>query len=209
MNAAIGLRAQKGGTIAVALAIEAGEPRLLVSTRIETHVPGDRLSLEPYGAAAGMALSEAAAVVAEGRARQDRLAAEGVQALVERLAAMRHRPIVAALLVNRAGWITDLLDYSRGWAEHVPVAEGLAVRDALRFGLRATGIALAEQDEKSLADHATATLGLSGAEIDARLKALGSAGGAPWRKEQKLAALAAWLALARGDQESAASHAVS
>jgi hypothetical protein len=32
--------------------------------------------------------------------------------------------------------------------------------------------------------------------VDARLKDLGAAAGKPWRKEQKLACLAAWAAIA-------------
>ncbi|WP_404711766.1 hypothetical protein [Sphingomonas sp. MMS24-J13] len=197
MTAAIGLRAQKGGCVAVGLAIEHGQPRILISTLIQTHRPGDRLSFEPFAVAAGMARDEAAAAVAEGRARQDRLAADGLQALADRLAAAGCRPTVAALLINRAGWITDLLDYSRAWTEHGPVAEGLAVREALRFGVRETGTALIEQDEKALPAYAAAVLGLAPAGIDARLKALGETVGRPWRKEQKLACLAAWVALVR------------
>jgi hypothetical protein len=195
-GAAIGLRAQRGGAIAVAIAIEAGEARILASTIIETHAPNDRLSLEPYGVAAGMPPAGAAAAVAEGRRRQDRLATEGLRALAHRLGEAEYQPTVAALLVNRAGWITDLLEYSRAWAEHVAVAEGLAVRDALRFGLRQNGIVLIEQDEKSLQAHAAITLGLSPAGIEAQLKIFGKTVGKPWRKEQKLACLAAWVALA-------------
>ena len=161
---------------------------------------GDRLSLEPYRVAAelpldaqGKASAETAAIVAEGRSRQDRLAAEGLQSVLRQLGEMGQTPIVAALLVNRAGWITDLLSYSLAWPEHVPVAECLAVRDALRSGIRHCGIEAEEVDEKSLFNVATGRLGLSLAEIELRLKDLGSAVGKPWRKEQKLACLAAWI----------------
>ncbi len=50
-------------------------------------------------------------------------------------------------------------------------------------------------DEKSLREVAQARLGLSDAGIDARLKALGATVGVPWRREQKLACLSAWMAL--------------
>ena len=45
-----------------------------------------------------------------------------------------------ALLVNRAGWITDLLQYSLFDPGHPPVAEGLAVRDALRESIQVEGV---------------------------------------------------------------------
>jgi len=51
-------------------------------------------------------------------------------------------------------------------------------------------------DEKLLPETASKALDLSPASIDARLAALGATAGKPWRKEQKLACLAAWLALA-------------
>ena len=98
------------------------------------------------------------------------------------------------MLVNRAGWMDDLLAYSLAFADHPPVAEGLAVREALRSGLQACGVAFDELDEKSLPELADKTL-RAGAGIVARLKALG-VGLKPWRKEQKLACLAAWISLA-------------
>jgi hypothetical protein len=104
-------------------------------------------------------------------------------------------PAVAALLVNRAGWVTDLLSYSLAFPDHPPVAEGLAVRDALRFAFGRVGVEVAEMDEKSLPDLASEVLGLTPAAIDVRLKTLGAAAGRPWRKEQKLACLAAWVAM--------------
>ncbi len=202
MTMALGLRAQRGGAVAVGLELQAGEPRVLVSTVLETSVAGDRLSLEPYRVAfeaprgpGGKASAEAAAAVAEGRSRQERIAARSLQALVGRLGEAGRPPVVAALLVNRAGWITGLLDYSLAWPEHAPVADGLAVRDALRAACRQCGIETAELDEKSLPQAAAGALRLDAEELDKRLKALGPLAGKPWRKEQKLACLAAWVAL--------------
>lgn len=185
---AIGLRAQKGGAVAIGLEIEKGEPKLLFSTVLATGMADDPLSFEPYRTAAALPRAEAVAAVAEGRKRQERLAAESLRNLVK-------APGVAGLLVNRAGWITDLLDYSLAWPEHIPVAELLAVREALRTGCRESKITLAELDEKSLPERAPDLLGLSSEQIEARLKALGAVAGKPWRKEQKLACLAAWVAL--------------
>ncbi len=187
----LGLRAQKGGAVAAAVAIEAGAPVIRYAGFVATASEGDRLALEPCRVAYEMAQAggDPAAAAAEGRKRQDAAA----QQHLEQLAAQLDAPVAAGLLVNRAGWIRDLVAYSLEWAEHVPVAEGLAVREALRFGLRQCGIAATEYDEKSLVERAEAALGLSVDAIEAQLKTLGS-GLKPWRKEQKLAALAGWLA---------------
>ena len=201
--AGLGLRAFKGGAVVVGVAIVEGEPCVVLSTVLETCTQGDRLSFEPYRLAtetpresSGSAALEAVAIVAEGRRRQNQLATNGLQAIIHRLDAAGCKLAVAALLVNRAGWITDLLEYSLAWAEHIPVAENLAVREALRFAAGQCGVEMVEQDEKSLPELATKTLGVSLAELDARLKALGAPAGKPWRKEQKLACLSAWVALA-------------
>jgi hypothetical protein len=196
------LRARKGGAVVVGVAVEGGEPRVVLSTFLATFAEGDRLSLEPFHVAAeckrgaqGGNSAEAAAAVAEGRRRQALLAANGLRDIVRALEEARCEPVVAALLVNRAGWVSDLLEYSASWPEHVPVAEGLAVRDALRFALRECRFEFAEVDEKSLPDFAASALDTTSAALEARLKALGAMAFGAWRKEQKLACLSAWVAL--------------
>ena len=199
----LGLRALKGGGVVVGVAAEAREPRVVLSAFLVTAAEGDRLSLEPYQVATeikrgahGGAPAEAAAAVSEGRKRQGELAAKGLDDVVRKLKEARCEPVVAALLVNRSGWITDLLAYGLSAPEHARVAEGLAVRDALRLALGHCGIRSVEVDEKSLHEVASTELHLSSADIYFRLKALGATVGRPWRREQKLACLAAWVAVA-------------
>jgi hypothetical protein len=208
--AALGFRALRGGSVVVGVTLEKGEPRVVVSSFLATASEGDRLSLEPYQVAYemkrgpnGEASAEAVAAVAEGRKRQDRLAANGLDDIVRTMRNTGHDKVVAALLVNRAGWITDLLAHSLSAPEHPPIAEGLAVRDALRFAFGHAGIDFSEMDEKSLPESASETLGIPPADLDVRLKALGATVNRPWRKEQKLACLAAWVVLAKTRQPAA------
>ena len=199
----LGFRACKGGGVVVGVVLEEGRPAVVVSTFLPTAAEGDRLALEPYRVAyemkrgpAGEASREAAAAVAEGHQRQGELAARGLGDIVRRLRDAGCEPVIAALLVNRAGWITDALAYSLSWPEHVPVAEGLAVRDAFRFACGRCGIEVAEMDEKSLHEVASRQLRLSPHDIDIRLKSLGTTVERPWRREQKLACLSAWVTVA-------------
>ena len=125
----------------------------------------------------------------------------GLEAVIGGLRDGGREPAVAALLVNRAGWVTDLLQYSLFDPAHPPVAEGLAVRDALRSAFGRSGLDLIEMDEKSLPEPASIKLGFSLGDPEGWPKALG-VGVQPWRKEHKLACLAAWLAAAaRSDAE--------
>ena len=187
----------------VAVAADGPEPRVTLSTFLATAAEGDRLSLEPYQVAyemergaQGAVSAEAVAAVAEGRGRQCKAAARGLDDILAKLHDSGWEPAVAALLLNRAGWITDLLQHSLSAPEHPAVAEGLAVRDALRFAFAQHGLPAVETDEKSLLEAASEQLGLSTADIETRLKGLSATAGRPWRKEQKLACLSAWLALA-------------
>jgi hypothetical protein len=200
---ALGFRAGRGGSVVVGVAADGPSPRLVLSTFLATATEGDRLAFEPYQVAyemprdqAGGPTAEAAAAVAEGRRRQAALAATALAGVLDRLERGGFRPAVAALLVNRAGWMTDLLEHSLSAPEHPPVAEGLAVRVALRAAFAGADLNFVEMDEKSLRESAALTLPVTPARIDVEINALGATAGRPWRKEQKAACLAAWVAAA-------------
>src|SRR4051812_24765063 len=100
----LGFRALRGGGVLVGVAVEAGEPRVVLSTFLPTAAEGDRLALEPYRVASGMkrgpdggASTEAAAAVAEGRKRQGELAAKGLGDIVRKLRDAGWEPVIAAL----------------------------------------------------------------------------------------------------------------
>ena len=201
MPVGLGFRAQRGGAVVVAVAAEG--PRVLRSTFLATAAEGDRLAFEPYYVAYEMARgaggepsADIVAAVAEGRARQQAMAAKALADLIEELADAGSRPAIAALLVNRAGWIEDLLRHALSAPEHPAVMEGLAVREALRAAFASCGLRSVEMDEKTLRETATLKLPRSAGEIDATLATLGASVGRPWRREQKDACLAAWVAAA-------------
>ncbi len=208
---ALGFRAGRGGSVVVAVTALGPAPRVVLSRFLATAADGDRLAREPFhvaveiagGAgqrlrqipdAVAAAMAEAEAAVVEGRRRQDALATEGLAAILGELREAAFDPRVAALLINRAGWLTPelRLRHSLSAPEHPPVIEGLAVRDALRFAFARCGLDVVEMDEKSLLEVAAARLELSPSLVDG----LGASVGRPWRKEHKLACLAAWVAVA-------------
>jgi hypothetical protein len=189
--------------VVVGVAVDQALPHVVLSKFLATAAEGDRLAFEPYQVAYEMPRGEdggptaaAAATVAEGRRRQAALAASGLASVLDQLTREGFRPAVAALLINRAGWMTDLLEHSLSAPEHPPVAEGLAVRVALRLAFAGVGLDVVEMDEKSLRESAALKLPLASGQIDTQINALGATVGRPWRKEQKAACLAAWVAAA-------------
>src|SRR5690242_4123813 len=122
---ALGIRAIRGGGVVVAVALDRGEPRIALSSFIATSREGDRLALEPYHVAVemkrrtdGKPSADAVAAVAEGRKRQDQAAAKNLKDIIDELKRDGCEPTTAALLINRAGWVTDLLSYSLAFADH-------------------------------------------------------------------------------------------
>lgn len=199
-KAVLGVRGQRGGAVVVAIAMESADPRIVMSRLLATATQEDRISMEPYHAAVemprlkdGTASAAAKRLVAEGRKRQEALAITGLREITTILKGQGYAAGKACLLVNRAGWMDDLLAYSLMDPGHPPVAEGLAVREALRVAFKKLRLDVSEMDEKSLPDLASQVLGLTAGAIEVRLKELGASAGRPWRKEQKLACLAAWV----------------
>jgi len=197
----LGLRAKRGGALLVVMAVGADGPACLFSGEIHTAAPGDRLAFEPFHvarehvlAAGDDSVETARRLVADGLRRQAETAR---RQLAERLSDIRvdaPGAVRGGLLVNRAGWITDLLAHSLIHPSHPPVVEALAVRDSLRRAMEDLGAPWSEWDEKTVLEAGSERTGLDRTALEARLKALRPVKGAPWPSERRLAALAAWLA---------------
>src|SRR5207253_1336626 len=78
----------------------------------------------------------------------------------------------------------------------VHAAEGELYRRVLRNACASCGIPAVAIPAKEIEARAVAVLGIARAGLPARLAALGKASGKPWARDQKDAALAAWIALA-------------
>ena len=198
---AVGVRAHMGWVAAVAVTLADGTPQLVRSCTIATAPEGDQIAKEPYHVAAGWdgltrvkPHPDPAAAVAQGRKTQERMASEAVAELVAELKAKKLKVVAGAVLATR-GLQSYTLEEALSHHAHVHVAEGMAVRDAVRFALKANKIPTIEYDQKSLYIEGAKALKLTEARLKQRLTELkGTA--KPWTQDQKLCALAAWLALA-------------
>jgi hypothetical protein len=122
------------------------------------------------------------------RLSADRLAEEALHSLVDRF-----HPIACALLTNAAKPLPGRKEILASHAL-IHTAEGEMFRQALIHGAETCGLAvhkLRERDGYALAAEA---IGIPETTIRARIAALGASLGPPWREDQKLAALAGWIA---------------
>ena len=77
----------------------------------------------------------------------------------------------------------------------IHAAEGEFYRDVLLRAAEKSGLPANRLKEKDAAAWLAARLGLDESELGARLAVMGKALGPPWGADQKLATMAAWLAL--------------
>ena len=178
----------------VALAGPAAEPRLIRRFRIELadrSIPG---SVQPYHAAERMTFANAERHLAECCAATAALARKAIEESLSELGDYRVRGACVLLASGR-----PLPGLSGILASHalIHTAEGEFYRAALRkacdhCGLRETGI-----KERDLAGEAAVVLKCSVADLHTTVAKFGKvAGPSPWRQDEKLSALAAWLVLA-------------
>src|SRR5262249_53876475 len=77
----------------------------------------------------------------------------------------------------------------------IHTADGELFRDALAAASGSLRLPLTRVREREVRDQASAALRLSLGRLDDRLRILGRKLGPPWRQDEKLATLAAWLVL--------------
>jgi len=188
MDVALGWKAHSGWAALVAVGRDRARGAVLVDRRrVELVEPGESWARQPYHAAEGLAREAAHDLVRRGIASAERVAEREIGAAVGRARAAGHAVRACAVLVGAAGmppWSTDEI-----LAVHFRMhkAEGELFRGALVEGARRCGVALVTLTEKERARRAT--------RLGDTLAALGKSAGPPWGRDQKDAALAAWIAL--------------
>ena len=195
-SAAIGVAAHLGwATVSV---VATGRTLGVLHTeRIETADPEDREAREPFHVAGGFeGLSrvppprDPRATLASGIAKQRRHTRAALRG-IERA----HGAGIGwvGILVSRGRAAEDL---ERALASHtqIHVEEGLAVRESLRIALAKQGRRVVDVDQKTAWQRAAEALGQSDTALAKQLAGMAPENGGAWRKEEKTAALAAWLA---------------
>jgi len=179
---AIGFRAHSGWAMAVVVAGSPAGPVIVARRRIGTADPSITGSRQPFHAAEPLPYEQAEALVLRCRASSTALAQAAVCALVG-----THRITTAALLCGSGRPLPGLAAILRSHAL-IHTAEGELFRDILIEAIRHCGLPLEKIKEKEAWSLATPAL-------RNQIEKLKKQVGAPWTRDEKLATLAAWLAL--------------
>lgn len=194
-HAAVGFRAHSGWTALVALAVTKGSPKILERGRVHLVEIFTYKFRQPYHTAKDMPQREALEFISKLQAQAHELACRAIEQTQAQLHAQGYDLKRCGLLLASG---KPLPEFTRILASHslIHTADGEFFREAIlhaasRCGLEATSI-----KERELLDSASRELRLTPAQMTRRIADLGRPLGPPWSQDEKLATLAAWLALA-------------
>ena len=193
-EAALGLRAHSGWAALVALGGPVTAPIVLRRCRVELADRAIEGSSQAYHTAEKMPLPKAAEFVQRCNAATAALSAHAVQHTIAELSDRGYSAQSACVLLSSARPLPDLKSILASHAL-IHTAEGEFYRDALRTACSQCGLATMGVRERELPGLAAERLNISAAALEARISELGKTVGPPWRQDEKLCALASWVAL--------------
>ena len=194
MQIALGFRTHSGWAAVVAVGLS---PELKVYDRREIVLadPKIRGSKQPFHEAEPMPLPKAKDFLKRCTDRSYQLAADSLMVLVRDMDPQGHEVVVCGAMAG-SGRKSEPIE--KILASHAAIhrAEGELYREAIAHACKQLDLPLVKVREKEAYGTAQIALNLSRDEIDEHLASLGRTLGSPWTQDQKLATLAAWVALA-------------
>jgi hypothetical protein len=166
---------------------------------VELGDPSGRVRRNVYQAARGLEPAEAARLVEAA----ERIAAEQAAAALEQAsreardegAVVRSCAVVVGMFPPGARLESILASHALAHA-----AEGRLYQRALLEGAESLGLDAVALPKRSIWEQGEEALGVAQDELRRRIDEVRLEVGPPWAEDQKLAALAAWIALARSEQ---------
>jgi hypothetical protein len=194
-RAAVGFRAHSGWAALVAVAGPLDAPVVVDRRRLELANPDVPGSAQPYHAAEGRRFAQAEQIVRRCADGARTLARQGLKGAVEDLRRMGQKPVASGLLLASGRPLPEL---AKVLASHalIHTADGELYRDALTDAAAHCRLPLLRVREREAMARAVQVLKVPEPVLARRLGEMGRPMGPPWRQDEKLAALIAWLALA-------------
>jgi hypothetical protein len=193
--AALGFRTHSGWAAAVAVSGSPRKPVVLDRRRFELADLAVPASKQPYHAAEQLDGESAEALIRECRDNSTLLAVGALTSLVAQLARADVTVAGAGILFASERSLPNIAAILRSH-ELMHTAEGEFFREVLVAAAEQCALAVTRVKEREIWDRATSLFRLPVADLQARIDALGKTLGPPWRQDEKLASLAAWIALA-------------
>jgi len=151
---------------------------------------------QPYHTAEKMLRQDALKFIRGVQSDSQRLALSSLRSLQTDLAEGDFKIVRGALLLSSGRALPELEQILASHAL-IHTADGELFRDSLRTACARCDLPLQGIREKELFAMASKALGIQAAILKRRIAAFGKSLGPPWSQDEKFAALAAWLTLAR------------
>jgi hypothetical protein len=193
-RAALGFRAHSGWAAMVALEGDAAAPRVILRRRLELLDRGMAGAAQPYHTAAGMNLEDAKVFLDQCRSATHAAACHAVRCAVMEIAKKGYQVAGGCVLLGSGRQVSDLQTILRSHPM-LHTAEGEFYREAVRAGCAAGAVPVIGVREKVAREALAEVLGLDLEEVDRRVAELGKLIGPPWRQDEKLAAMGAWIVM--------------
>lgn len=194
-SAALGFRAHSGWTALVALSVAKGEPCILVRERIHLVETFTYEFRQPYHTAEKMPLDEARAFISGVETQAEHIARRAIRDVQESLRVQGYG-LTRCGLVLASGRPLSALPQILASHALIHTADGELFRRAILHASAHSGLPNATAKERDLLSEASRVLRLKPNDLTRRIADLGRSLGPPWSQDEKLASLAAWLALA-------------
>ena len=194
MQAALGFRTHSGWAALVAIGVAPAGPVVCDRRTIVLADPEIRGAKQPYHAAEPMPMAKAKEFLKRCSDSTYKLAVASVTAAIGELKRNGHE-VVSCGMMGGSGRMPDTLEAILASHAAIHTAEGELYRDAIAHACERCKFPLTRVREKEALTVAESALGLTADQITERISALGKTVGSPWAQDQKLAALAAWVAV--------------
>src|SRR6266852_5152513 len=195
-RAAIGIRMHSGWGALVAVANSDGAVEVLERRRVAVTTPGTPGANQPYHFAKKLELAEAEKFLGDSFAASKRLALAAIRDVVGELRDRQNRVIGSAVLLASGRALPPL---AKILASHalIHAAEGEFFREAFSKACEALDLPVTGFPERNLGQAFQTAFGKAAARMRRQISDLGRSLGPPWTKDQRSAALAALVVLAK------------
>ena len=192
VQAAVGLRVKSGWATAVLVVGPVGSPRAISRSVVDLSDEGDPDSRQPYHAVLEMNENDGSKLLKRLEKVVERVTNRSVTDLLKDYRNTGNDVRAAGLVV---GSVADPASIAN---DHIRAhsLEGQLFRTTLEAALRASGLECSVIVEREAYAKAAGVLGKSSEDLKQTLSELGRQVGGPWRADEKMAALVAWMALA-------------
>ena len=197
-SAAVGFRPHSGWTALVVVSLEKGQPVVLVRQRVHLVKVFNYSFRQPYHTAAKVPVEEGRAFITQVRTEARGLAYRALLRNQAKLREADYRLAQCGILLA-SGRVLPSLEKILAAHPLIHTADGELFREALVRASTRCGFQVLAVTEKELLRRASQGLELTPRRLLRRVTELGRPLGPPWSQDEKLATIAAWLALSESE----------